>query len=242
MWDREVARWDAERRAWDAREAQLLQQIADLQIQLLHLAHLQPQPGFINQSPADAHRAQAQLSAPVPPPALEDRSYTAWDSAEARQAQQDHQRPAATAWDSTEPAQAQQEQQRPAATAWSGADQAQQQQPPAACLEPLPDPEQVAALVDRGSSQAAEPGQHALEDLLGHDLGAEAQAPFAAEFAAAMEAVNSTDVLSDWREVLRGKQVRLVKQLSCRQLQCIITLVLQQDLLSPPQACTLAIC
>ena len=232
MWDRELARWDAERRTWDAREAQLLQQIADLQNQLVRLAHFQPQPGFVNQPPGDTRHAQAQLFAPAPPPALEDRRYITCDSTEARQAQQDLQRPAATAWDSTEPAQAQQEQQLSTANARNRADQVQlqQQQRSAERLEPLPDPEQVAALVDRGSSQAAEPGQRALQDLMGHDLGTEVQAPFAAEFAAAMEAVNSTDVLSDWREVLHGKQVPFVKQLSCHQLYCMmITLVLEQD-------------
>lgn len=223
MWNRELARWDAERRTWDAREAQLLQQIADLQNQLVRLAHLQPQPGFVNQPPGDTRHAQAQLYAPAPPPALEDRRYITCDSTEARQAQQDLQRPAATAWDSTKPAQAQQEQQFSTANARNRADQVQlqQQQRSAEGLEPLPDPEQVAAFVDRGSSQAAEPGQRALQDLMGHDLGTEVQAPFAAEFAAAMEAVNSTDVLSDWREVLHGQQVPFVKQVSCHRLYCM---------------------
>ena len=90
MWERELARWDAERRAWDTREAQLLQQVADLQHQLFRLAQLNTQPGLV--PPAEAPRAPAQLSAPAP--GFQGQSYTAWEEPEQPRSQQTQQPPA----------------------------------------------------------------------------------------------------------------------------------------------------
>ena len=70
---------------------------------------------------------------------------------------------------------------------------------------PLPDPEEVAAAIHRGASHTTRPEQGSPEQVLDRDTDLGEPAPFAADFAAAMDAVNSMDVLADWREVLRGK-------------------------------------
>lgn len=164
LWERELARWDSERRAWDAREAQLLQQIADLQHQLLRFAHTQAQPALAQR--AEAQRVPGQLAAPAPALVQDGQAYSAQQAPEGLQ--ESHVARVA----------------------------------PSA---PLPDPEEVAAAIYRGASGAARPWQSAPEQFLEGDLDMDGPAPFAEDFAAAMDAVNSSDVLGDWQDVLRGK-------------------------------------
>ena len=164
LWERELARWDSERRAWDAREAQLLEQIADLQHQLLRFTHTQAQPALAQR--AEAQRVPAQLAAPAPALVQDGQAYSAQQAPEGLQ--ESH-----------------------AATVAPSA--------------PLPDPEEVAAAIHRGASGAVRTGQSASEQFLEGDLDMEGPAPFAEDFAAAMDAVNSSDVLGDWQDVLRGK-------------------------------------
>lgn len=186
MWEREVARWDAERRAWDAREAQLLQQVEELQHQLLRLTRAQASPVYAPL--AEARAAPAQLGAPALAP------------------------------------------DRPSNAAWEAVPQATEQQPPqagdGAHLAPLPDPQDVAAAFERQLTQAFQAGNVALEDMARNGAAAEEEAPpFAEEFAAAVEAVDSGDVLADWREVLSGKvrlpDAVLLQPCCCISWQCI---------------------
>ena len=169
LWERELARWDSERRAWDAREAQLLQQIADLQHQLLRFAHTQAQPALAQR--AEAQRVPAQLAAPAPAPVQDGLAYSAQQGTEGPQ---------------------------------------ESHRATVARTVPMPDPEKVAAAIHRGASGAVRPGQSAAEQFLEGDLNTDDPAPFAEDFAAAMDAVNSSDVLGDWQEVLRGKVGRKV--------------------------------
>jgi hypothetical protein len=166
LWERELARWDAERRAWDTREAQLLQQVEELQHQLLRLARAQTAPVYAPL--AEARAAPAQLGAPAPAP----------------------DRPSSAAWEA-EPRAGQQPGQAGVAAH------------PAPALEP----EEVAAAMERQLEQAFQAGSLALEDAPGGGAAGEDAPPFAGEWAAAVEAVDSTDVLANWREVLSG-QVR----------------------------------
>ncbi len=164
LWERELARWDAERRAWDTREAQLLQQVEELQHQLLRLARAQAAPVYAPL--AEPRAAPAQLGAPAPAP------------------------------------------DGPSSAAWAAEPQAEPQ-PGQACVAahpaPAPEPQEVAAAMARQLEQAFQAGSLALDDAPGGGAAGEEAPPFAGEWAAAVEAVDSTDVLANWRDVLSGQ-------------------------------------
>ena len=84
---------------------------------------------------------------------------------------------------------------------------------------PLPDPEEVAAAIHRGASHTSRPGQGDPEQSLEGDPTVDDPAPFAADFAAALDAVNSSDVLADWQHVLRGKVGRGLAGACCEQMR-----------------------
>jgi len=96
----------------------------------------------------------------------------------------------------------------PSSAAWAAEPQAEPQ-PGQACVAahpaPAPEPQEVAAAMARQLEQAFQAGSLALDDAPGGGAAGEEAPPFAGEWAAAVEAVDSTDVLANWRDVLSGQ-------------------------------------